>query len=208
MVAEETTPLAGPGTLAGLVVLAGGTGERLGGVSKADYVVSGSRLLDILLDEVRATGFTGKTVVVGPPKLTVPPGVVLTLEDPPLGGPLAGVGAGVAALSELPEKSWVVLAACDAPLSPRLWGQLLRLIKMHQEPGLDGGIPLKERHQYLQGIYRLSSLRGLDFSRNSSLRRSFAGLNLANMPDSRGFTADVDTPAGALTLASRLAAPF
>jgi molybdopterin-guanine dinucleotide biosynthesis protein A len=83
------------------VVLAGGRARRLGGVSKPDVVVGGRRLLAHVLDAVGASGPSGaasRTVVVGPPGLDVPAGVVRTLEDPPDGGPVAGLSAGLAAL--------------------------------------------------------------------------------------------------------------
>ena len=75
------------------VVVAGGQGSRMGYVSKADLDVSGERLLDIVL---RATAGAATTVVVG--DVAVPLGVVVTREDPPGTGPLAGLGAGAFAL--------------------------------------------------------------------------------------------------------------
>lgn len=44
-----------------------------------------------------------RVVVVGPSHLPVPPGVELTLEDPPFGGPVAGIIAGLRFLAGLPE---------------------------------------------------------------------------------------------------------
>lgn len=78
------------------IILAGGTGERLGGVSKADLDVSG-RLLDRVLEGLSPL-VDGTVVVVAPESVSVPAGVVRTMEDPPGGGPLAGIGAGLEAL--------------------------------------------------------------------------------------------------------------
>uniref|UniRef100_UPI00165DB73E molybdenum cofactor guanylyltransferase n=1 Tax=Actinotalea sp. JY-7885 TaxID=2758576 RepID=UPI00165DB73E len=69
------------------IVLAGGQGRRLGRVSKPDVVVAGRTLLDHAL---AATAGARRVVVVGPPELARP-GVTVVREDPPSGGPVAGV---------------------------------------------------------------------------------------------------------------------
>ncbi|RJF43265.1 molybdopterin-guanine dinucleotide biosynthesis protein MobA [Actinomyces sp. 2119] len=85
------------------VVLAGGTGRRLGGASKPDVVARGARLLDHVLrglDQLRHDGVPmGLVCVVAPQTVALPQGVLRALEDPPLGGPVAGVAAGLARLS-------------------------------------------------------------------------------------------------------------
>ncbi|MPV37001.1 NTP transferase domain-containing protein, partial [Georgenia subflava] len=83
-------PAAGPAFDA--VVLAGGTGRRLGGAAKPEVTLHGRRLLDHALG---ATAGAGRVVVVAPPAVDVPAGVVRALEDPPHGGPVAGVAAGL-----------------------------------------------------------------------------------------------------------------
>lgn len=96
----STDPVAGRGRTVGFaIVLAGGTGRRMGGASKPDVIVAGRRMLDHVLDELAAQKVPA--VVVGPPDLDVPldspTGVTLVREDPPLGGPAAGIAAGYAA---------------------------------------------------------------------------------------------------------------
>ena len=80
-----------------VVVLAGGRGRRLGGLSKADLVVGGARLLDHILGDLadwdHPAVTLGRTVVVAPDTVNVPDGVRRTLEEPPGGGPSAGVAA-------------------------------------------------------------------------------------------------------------------
>ncbi|WP_311519164.1 respiratory nitrate reductase subunit gamma, partial [uncultured Actinomyces sp.] len=88
-----------------VLILAGGTAKRLGGVSKPDYKIGPSRLIDIALAEIDGTGFEGRIVVIAPSQLEVRDGVELTLEDPPHGGPLAGIGAGHV-MGLLIPKSW------------------------------------------------------------------------------------------------------
>lgn len=95
------------------VILAGGRGSRLGGVRKADLVVGGRRLLDVVVD---ACDGCAPVVVVGEADLDVPPGVLLTREDPPFAGPAAALAAGVAGLDahgDLPD--WVLCLGCDQP---------------------------------------------------------------------------------------------
>ncbi|MDK8600879.1 NTP transferase domain-containing protein [Trueperella bernardiae] len=186
--------------LAAVIVQAGGTGARLGGASKPDYVVGGRRLLDIFFDELAGIGFSGKTVVIAPDGVKVPEGVVRTLEDPPGGGPLPGVAAGLAEL-DLGDDAVVGLATCDAPLAPRLYPWLLERVEC------DGVVPANCEGwpQYLHGVYRLSALRALTFERHGSIRGAFGGLDVARVEDREGWCIDVDTPEDAEALAATLA---
>ncbi|GAA5609943.1 molybdenum cofactor guanylyltransferase [Streptomyces platensis] len=74
-----------------LVVLAGGAARRLGGADKPALPVGGRPLLDRVL---AACPDAATTVVVGPPRPTNR-AVVHALEDPPGGGPLAALDAGL-----------------------------------------------------------------------------------------------------------------
>ncbi|MEU3692089.1 NTP transferase domain-containing protein [Streptomyces narbonensis] len=73
------------------VVLAGGAARRLGGSDKPGVRVGGRTLLDRVL---AACPDAGRTVVVGDPRPTVRP-VRWTREEPPGGGPVPAVAAGV-----------------------------------------------------------------------------------------------------------------
>ena len=99
------------------VILAGGRGERLGGVVKAELRVSGVRLLDRVM--VRLSSCSPIVVAHGPhdPGAMALPPDVLTVADLPAdyGGPLAGFAAAVAAL---PETELLICAAVDAPFLP------------------------------------------------------------------------------------------
>jgi molybdopterin-guanine dinucleotide biosynthesis protein A len=87
------------------LVLAGGSGTRLGGVDKAALELGGRTLLARALEAVAGAD---EVVVVGDPH-AAPAGVRFVREDPPYGGPAAGLLAGLAQLPEGP----VAVLACD-----------------------------------------------------------------------------------------------
>ncbi|ALC99682.1 molybdopterin-guanine dinucleotide biosynthesis protein MobA [Actinomyces sp. oral taxon 414] len=153
-----------PGPL-DVLVLAGGTGQRLGGASKPDVVVRGARLLDHVLNgvaAVRGEAGEGRTVVVAPAGVEVPDGVLRALEDPPLGGPVAGIAAGLARLAAEPggPAPRTAVLTCDAPESWRALPVLVRALGAAPDRcagvcALDG-----DYAQYLLGVYRTAPLRG------------------------------------------------
>ncbi len=131
------------------VVLAGGTGRRLGGVDKARLEVDGVRLLDRVL-----TACVGArtTVVVGP--VDAPDGVLVTREDPPGTGPAAGIVAGLGAIAT--PAPWTLVLACDQPGAPRAVPQLLAAARDRDAYCLarrDGG------PEWLLALYRSDALR-------------------------------------------------
>ncbi len=92
----------------GIIVLAGGRSTRMG-ADKARVRVDGRRLVDTLLS----------TLPPGSPRVVVSPadlGVPTVSEDPPFGGPVAGIAAGARALST----PFVAVLAVDAPRSAAL----------------------------------------------------------------------------------------
>ncbi|WP_019356804.1 DUF6457 domain-containing protein [Streptomyces sp. AA1529] len=86
------------------LVLAGGGARRLDGADKPAVTVGGRPLLDRVL---AACGDAAATVVVGPRRPTCRP-VLWAREEPPGGGPLAALQAGLDALAAVP----------DAPAGP------------------------------------------------------------------------------------------
>ncbi|SFE23490.1 Molybdopterin-guanine dinucleotide biosynthesis protein A [Actinacidiphila alni] len=138
------------------VVLAGGAGKRLGGVDKPGLAVGGRSLLDRVL---AAGSGAGRTVVVGPRRATARD-VVWAREEPPGGGPLPALAAGVAALGPEPRESVLVLAA-DLPfLTARaVEGLVAALAAAGQETE---GVLLTDaggREQSLAAAYRTEPLR-------------------------------------------------
>ncbi|MGW0930447.1 DUF6457 domain-containing protein [Streptomyces sp. NPDC002644] len=93
------------------VVLAGGAARRLGGADKPGVRVGGRALLDRVL---AACEDAGRTVVVAGPRPTVRP-VRWAREEPPGGGPLAALAAGL----EQTAAEVVVVLSADLPFLGR-----------------------------------------------------------------------------------------
>ena len=184
------------------IILAGGRAERLGGASKPDLVVGGQRLLETAIGAAKAAG-CARIVVVGPPSLEAP-GCIIVREDPPFGGPVAALAAGLAALAtdaSAPDASSepgpdVLVLACDMPAASVA---VDRLIAGGTSAGADGVclVDASGREQWLAAIYSRQALaRAFDAlggdAEGASMRRLVASLDLTALAD-RGSTQDIDT---------------
>ncbi|MCB5163387.1 molybdenum cofactor guanylyltransferase [Streptomyces bambusae] len=130
------------------IVLAGGAARRLGGADKPGLSVGGRALLDRVLDACRDAA---TTVVVGGRRATARP-VDWTREEPPGGGPLAALDAGLRRVTA----DRVLVLSADLPfLGPGTVHTLLGAL--HREAVLltdaDG------RDQPLVAAYRAEPLR-------------------------------------------------
>lgn len=242
-----------PGTAHGgrldVVVLAGGTGRRLGGASKPNVVARGARLLDHVLaglsgltdlaepasgaeptgrsapekrsPAVATVATVGRVVVVAPAEVALPAGILRALEDPPLGGPVAGIAAGLARLAELSGSSGspgspgraapaahaaraaapaelTAVVTCDAPESGRALPALVAAARNAQDA--DGACALDGDHvQYLLGV-RTAALTqcvapGGAALRDISVRRALGGLSVVHVDlgELRSAARDLDT---------------
>ena len=175
------------------IVLAGGRGSRLGAPSKPEYVLGGRRLVDVALSAVVTAR---RIVLVGPGP--APDGVLLTREDPPFGGPVEAVAAGVGAIPD--HAAWTVLLACDLPGAE---AGVARLLSADPEPA-DDGVCLVDgdgRLQWLLGCYRTESLAQRLANRGdpplTAMYRLLEPLHLLGLETEQTVTDDVDTPADA-----------
>lgn len=183
------------------VVLAGGAGERLGGVSKPDVELDGRRLVDGALV---AVSDAREIVVVG--DIEVPKGVHRTLEDPPRGGPVAGTAAGLEALTSTgPVAPWTVVVACDLadplPALGRLlaaWSYAQRAEEVSTDEH-DGWclVDSSAEPQWLVGIHRTDSLgralERLGSPRDQSMRALLAESTLVTVEATDTDLTDIDT---------------
>ncbi|GGN65886.1 molybdenum cofactor guanylyltransferase [Streptomyces albiflavescens] len=140
------------------VVLAGGAARRLGGADKPGVRVGGRALLDRVL---AACADAVTTVVVAEPRATARP-VEWAREDPPGGGPLAALDAGLRHTGA----EYVVVLSADLPFLDE--GTVRRLLapllerRPPQGPAKPEGVLLTDpdgRDQPLVAAYRAEALR-------------------------------------------------
>ncbi|WP_402466419.1 molybdenum cofactor guanylyltransferase [Isoptericola aurantiacus] len=187
------------------VVLAGGRATRLGGTPKAQVVVGPATLLEHAL---AATRGAEATAVVGPVPTGAPPDVVVTREDPPFGGPVAGLDAGLRALDRPDAPDRVLVLAVDVPGAAAAAAALHDAAAEH--PEADGVHLVHDgRAQWLTGIYRRAALTGALAGlepHGAPVRRLVAPLRLVAVPDGSGMSDDADTWEDVDRLSARFAA--
>lgn len=172
------------------IILAGGRGSRLGGLRKPELPVAGRRLVDRALAAVAAAR---RVVVVGDAE--VPDGVPRTREDPPYGGPVAGLAAGMTFLDA--HSPWTLVLASDLPEVESAVARLLQVTPTTSDEGVcltgDDG-----RLQWLLGYYRTDALLARLADRGdpplTAMYRLLAPLRLRGVATEPGLTADIDTP--------------
>lgn len=162
------------------IILTGGKGERLGGVDKAALSYRDATLLDHVLSVVDDAA---PIVVVGPEKDL--PGVIWAREDPPGGGPLAGLAAGLRHVGA----EWVAVLAVDQP------GLTKDTIARLRETGANAVLK-DDRTQWLIGVWRVADLREAlpEDPANQPLRRTLMRLRPVEVSALPGEARDVDTP--------------
>ncbi|MEI2784535.1 MAG: NTP transferase domain-containing protein [Candidatus Nanopelagicales bacterium] len=157
------------------IVLTGGRSRRLG-TDKATAVVAGQRMIDRVVKQLPEVPI----VVVGPDPGV--PGVMVTREDPPGGGPAAAIAAGL----RQAHTDWVAVVAADMPFAVPM---LLSLARTGQAV-----VPIAAGHpQPLCAWYRASALHGLE--PGVSMRAVLAGLDVHYVEVAAHTVADIDTPA-------------
>jgi molybdopterin-guanine dinucleotide biosynthesis protein A len=170
------------------IILTGGRGERLGGVDKAALSYRDATLLDHVLSVVDDAS---EIIVVGPEKDI--PNVVWAREDPPGGGPLAGLAAGLRRTNA----EWVAVLAVDQP------GLTKDTIARLRETGRNAVLK-DDRTQWLIGVWNAAELRRAlpEDPRNQPLRKTLDLLDPVEVSALPGEARDVDTPADLDTLHS------
>ncbi|WP_322920746.1 molybdenum cofactor guanylyltransferase [Nocardioides renjunii] len=171
------------------VVLAGGTAARMDGVDKASIELDGRTLLahalDALVDAV-------EVVVVAPTAVPTERPVTTVLEDPPRGGPVAGLLTGVDALRHRP--TLVGVLAVDMP---RVTAVTMRRLR-EAAAGRDGAFLVgADGRRQLAGVLDAARLGGVrpdaDGQHGMALHRLLAPLDLAEVPATGDEALDVDS---------------
>ena len=175
------------------VVLTGGTAVRMGGVDKAALELHGVTLLERVL---AATLPAAEVVVVGEQVPTTRP-VTWTREDPPGGGPAAGLLAALDRFVVAPD-----LVAALAVDMPRLAASTVARLTwaVEADATADGAVLVDAdgRRQTLAAVYRFAALlaaRPADPEQHHGLpmRRLLEGLRLLEVPAVGDEARDVDT---------------
>lgn len=171
------------------VVLTGGTAARLGGADKASIELGGLRLLDRALAAVSGAD---EVAVVGEP-VPAPRPVRWVREQPPHGGPGAGLLAGL----DVTSRPVVAVLAVDMPeVTSTTFERLLAALDDRSE-----GVVLVDgtgRRQPLCALYRRTALeraRPADRVDEHGLpvRRLVGSMRLAEVPAVGAEAQDVDT---------------
>ena len=159
-----------------VIVLSGGTNKRFGS-DKSQALLKGVTLLDHVLSFIPADI---RTVIVGKD----------VFEQPPLGGPVAGIARGLQEINT----EYVAIAAVDMPYGSSLFLQLLEAIIG------DAAMPVDAQgfKQPLCGIYRRSSLlqalAKLGDPHGQSMRALCDLLVIDGVKVDSGALVDIDTP--------------
>lgn len=163
------------------------------GTDKLELVLDGQTLLQRAV--AAALSCCQRVVVASPVRLGFDdPRVVFVLENPPFGGPAAGLAAAVAQLPREADAAELLLLAGDladpaATVAALLAGEL----------GPDGLVLVDAEGwpQHLAARYRLEAVCGALSRRNSwrdqSLRRALQPLNLARKAVPKSVATDLDT---------------
>lgn len=170
----------------GAIVLTGGTAVRLDGADKASLEAGGQTLLDRALGSLPPCR---DVVVVGEEVHTERP-VTVRREDPPFGGPAAGLIAGLGGFPILPER--VAVLAVDLPyVSAATWQRL------EDSYASDGAVLVDAdgRRQPLCGLYSTAALAvaGAGDVHGLSMRRLLEALDLVEVSAVGEEARDVDT---------------
>jgi molybdopterin-guanine dinucleotide biosynthesis protein A len=177
----------------GALILTGGTAARMGGVDKASLEVGGVSLLERAL----AATLAAREVVVVGAEVSTSRRVAWAREEPPLGGPAAGILAGLTRLDRACEL--VVVLAVDMPAVNA--GTVARLTwAVEADAELDGAVLVDAggRRQTLAAVYRRAALeaaRPEDPAQEHGLpvRRLVGRLRLAEVPVVGKEALDVDS---------------
>lgn len=167
------------------IVLAGGTARRLDGADKPGLEIDGITLLDRV---IAATRGAERVVVVGPERATRAE-VVWAREDPPGGGPVAAIAAGLAEV----EEAWCLVLAADLPWVGPAVPLLLTAASEH-----DAAVLAREgRRNHLAAVWRTEALRDaleqLDTAEGTAVRDLFARAVVTDVSDERDWGRDCDT---------------
>lgn len=178
------------------ILLAGGRASRLGGIDKNALEVDGRTLLEHAVAAAASVGCT--PIVVAGPERPGTDGVVWVREDPPFGGPVAGIAAALGALDPA-DGPWTVVLSCDLPGAAAALTRVVRdLVLLGDDVDAVCLGDASSRPQWLVGAYRTAALRRAIAAlprggRDAAVRDFVAELAVVVLAAPDAETADVDT---------------
>jgi molybdopterin-guanine dinucleotide biosynthesis protein A len=136
------------------VVLAGGAATRMGGAAKPARIIGGTALVARVLN---AVADAEPRIVVGPPTLAdlLPADVARTIEDPPGGGPVAALAAGLRLVP-----AYVPVVAVLAADLPFLDPSVIAALRARLTSGVEAAVLVddQDRPQWLCSAWRRDAL--------------------------------------------------
>lgn len=192
MASDVNRPAAGRDDGWDAIVVAGGAGRRMGGRDKAGVLVGGTSLLERVLMAVSAAH---GVVVVGPSR-PLPAhlhSVRWTREDPPGGGPLAAVAAGL----DLVRSPLVAVLAVDLPfVGPDQLTRLRTAVTASPDTAAATLVDPGGHRQPLAAMWRTDVLWAAmpDHPAGGAVRTLFDGLLVRAVPASERACLDCDDP--------------
>lgn len=171
------------------VIVAGGAGTRLGGVSKPELVIGKAALLDRAIAAVEGAR---SLVMVGGPRVD---GIAWTVEEPPGSGPAAAIAAGLARVADDPSP-WTLVLGVDTPIASAAVPALLASRERDGAWLVDGD----GHEQPIVAVYKTAAMRDAcaalaasGLVNGASIRALTAELDMVSVADTHGAARDVDT---------------
>jgi molybdopterin-guanine dinucleotide biosynthesis protein A len=183
-----------------VIVLTGGGSTRMGRHKPALEVGGRS-----MVESVLAAAEEHVRVVVGDPE-RVPDGTPVVREEPPGSGPVAGIAAGLAALSDLAGPGAIELVGILAGDLPFLTAEHLDELFVAltsgptdiERPEVALAVDPTGTANWLCAVWRADALRRrlaeLGDPAGKSVRRLLGGIRQVHVLDETGWSSDVDTP--------------
>lgn len=173
-----------------VIILSGGTSRRFGS-DKAQALLGDHSLLNEILISIPVST---PVLLVGPEPTGITRQVSLTQEDPPYGGPVAGIDAGIAQI----DTELVAIIATDMPFAVAVVESLILEITSEDDVLLPldaNGYP-----QFLSGIYRTTALKsallGITQVQGAAMRDLVTGMRVRHWhstPAQAAALVDIDT---------------
>lgn len=175
-----------------MIVLCGGTSQRAGVPDKTALDLGGTTVLDRVLDALPPRW---PVVCVGVERGTTR-AVTWVREEPPLGGPVAGIAAALDVL----DAPVVVVIAGDQPFAGGVADGLVSELRSRDDvDGVGVLLPGSDRPQLLLAAYRRRPLRAVapPGTRDVAVKRTLGTLAVDGLATPAHVGHDIDTPADA-----------